>query len=382
MRDGWARVRLAEVATLDIDRVSVDPGKTYRIAGVWNAGQGLFARDEINGSQTNYPQLHRLRAGQLVMRKLTAWEGPITTVPADFDGFFVSTEFPTYTLGPTLDTGFMRLICQLPGFWEAMRQRSTGTVQRRKRVNPEQLLNVEIDLPPLAEQRRIVDLMGVVGVAVTAARRVASTANEALIEAVLAATTPESCPATARLADVAAILDARRVPVSEVERQTRRGSVPYYGANGRVGWIDHALFDEPLVLLAEDGGYYDEWRTRPVAYEIDGPAWVNNHAHILRAVAVTHDWLYFSLRHRDLTSIVNVGTRAKLNQAPLRDIPIGLVTDPVAACRHLRALHDVVVAADRDVAALEQLRTALLGSLLQESGAIPESYDRFLDGAA
>ncbi len=78
------------------------------------------------------------------------------------------------------------------------------------------------------------------------------------------------------------ILDHKRVPVSAKERASRSGDVPYYGAAGQVGWIDKPLFDEPLVLLGEDGvQFFDPGKSK--AYLIDGPAWVNNHAHVLRA---------------------------------------------------------------------------------------------------
>jgi type I restriction enzyme S subunit len=36
------------------------------------------------------------------------------------------------------------------------------------------------------------------------------------------------------------------------------------------------------VLLAEDGGHFDE-PERGIAYRISGKTWVNNHAHVLRA---------------------------------------------------------------------------------------------------
>lgn len=52
----------------------------------------------------------------------------------------------------------MRLVCKSPPFWEQLRIRSTGTVQRRKRVSPGQLLAIPLLLPPLSEQRQIVDL--------------------------------------------------------------------------------------------------------------------------------------------------------------------------------------------------------------------------------
>lgn len=160
MREGWRLVLLGDVARLDCDRVPVEPESRYDMAGVLNAGQGLFAREPIRGVETNYPVLHRLHASQLVMRKLTAWEGPITVVPSKFEGYFVSTEFPTFSLDLAhLDPRFMRLLCGSPSFWEQLRLRSTGTVQRRKRVAPRDLLSVPLLLPPLLEQRRIVDLV-------------------------------------------------------------------------------------------------------------------------------------------------------------------------------------------------------------------------------
>jgi type I restriction enzyme, S subunit len=80
MREGWRRLPLGKVAVLDIDRVTVESDHSYTVAGVLNAGNGLFPRETIGGSATNYPALYRLHTDQLVMRKLTAWEGPITTV--------------------------------------------------------------------------------------------------------------------------------------------------------------------------------------------------------------------------------------------------------------------------------------------------------------
>jgi len=160
MREGWQRLPIARVASLDIDRVAVVAGQSYPIAGVLNAGKGLFAREQIDGSATNYSVLHRLHSGQLVMRKLTAWEGPITTVTDEYDGYFVSPEFPTFTINRELiEPSYMRLVCQTPALWEAMKDTSTGTVQRRKRVSPSALLSIEFDVPPLHEQRRIVSLL-------------------------------------------------------------------------------------------------------------------------------------------------------------------------------------------------------------------------------
>jgi len=52
---------------------------------------------------------------------------------------------------------------------------------------------------------------------------------------------------TATLENCVDILDSLRVPVNSSEREKREGAIPYYGATGRVGWIDDFLFDEELL---------------------------------------------------------------------------------------------------------------------------------------
>jgi len=165
----WETVPLGGVAKLDIERVLVQQDDEYRPVGVKIAGQGLFWRATIRGRETNYAALNRLRAGQLVMRKLTAWEGPITTVPPEFDGGFVSSEFPTFALDETrLLPEYMRLVCQRPAFHAEMRLRSTGTAERRNRLKPDDLLTIELELPPLYEQAAIVAALDAVDDAVGA----------------------------------------------------------------------------------------------------------------------------------------------------------------------------------------------------------------------
>jgi len=117
-------------------------------------------------------------------------------------------------------------------------------------------------------------------------------------------------------------LDHRRIPVNEVERSRRPGPYPYYGANGQQGWIDDFIFDEELVLLAEDGGFFFDV-TKPASYRVSGKCWVNNHAHVLRpAPDVNVDWLNLTLSFADYTPFIPEPVRPKLNQANAKRIPI------------------------------------------------------------
>lgn len=170
-----------------------------------------------------------------------------------------------------------------------------------------------------------------------------------------------------RLEDLAEILDHLRVPVNSGERNARLGPVPYYGANGQQGWIDKAIFNEPLILLAEDGGNFDDFAVRPIAYRIDGPSWVNNHAHILRAKGgVSQSFLFWSLVNKDIRRYIAGGTRTKLTQGELRQIEVNV--PPIAHQSKIAEILDTLDAAIRGteavVAKLKAMKQGLLHDLL------------------
>ncbi|MDF0665719.1 MAG: restriction endonuclease subunit S [Nitrospira sp.] len=125
---------------------------------------------------------------------------------------------------------------------------------------------------------------------------------------------------TKRLGDVVEFLDSMRRPITESDR--RPGPYPYYGANGQQGTIDEFIFDEPLVLLAEDGGHFED-PERGIAYGISGKTWVNNHAHVLRPHAeLDLRFLCRVLENYDVTPWVTGTTRGKLTQAGAAQIVV------------------------------------------------------------
>ncbi|WP_256840365.1 restriction endonuclease subunit S [Ornithinimicrobium faecis] len=363
---------------LDIQKVDVQPGTEYPIVGVLGFGRGLLHREPITVATTRYKQLHTVRPAQLVYSKLKAFEGAITVVPAENDVAYASPEFPTYTATELALPQYVRLITQRPQLWDDLAAQSKGVGGRRERLNPRDLLTVPVIIPPLDEQRRIVDLVGALDNTIAAAAAHGTRLQRTLFALTQGWTAPgshEDVP----LEDVCDILDRLRRPVSEAERAKRPGDVPYYGANGQVGTIDQSIFDEPLVLLWEDGGPVNEHLTRPQAYRIDGPAWVNNHAHVLRATTVPTDWLHYSLRHRDLRPHSSVGTRSKITQAQMRKIPVR-VTEGMSEKAGAMAVVEAAATQARSLQArLRTLRSNLLTALLSGEHEIPESYDELME---
>jgi type I restriction enzyme M protein len=129
------------------------------------------------------------------------------------------------------------------------------------------------------------------------------------------------------LGEIVEILDSLRKPVTKSDRTS--GIYPYYGATGILDYVDEFLFDEPLVLVGEDGA---KWGAgEKTAFMISGKTWVNNHAHVLRPIKdkVLDKYLTEVLNFMDLSAYITGVTVPKLNQQNLRQIKIPLPPLPI-----------------------------------------------------
>ena len=138
------------------------------------------------------------------------------------------------------------------------------------------------------------------------------------------------------LGNLCDVLDSQRKPITKKDRQP--GEYPYYGATGIQDYVDGFLFDEPLVLVGEDGAKWDVGES--TAFPVEGRCWVNNHAHVLRPhrKRLIDNWLIHYFFHTDLTQFVSGLTVPKLTQGSLREIPIPL--PPVAEQRRIVSILD------------------------------------------
>lgn len=133
--------------------VQVEQEVTYRFAGVYSFGRGVFAGSVKNGSEFKYTQLATLHTNNFIYPKLMAWEGAFGVVPPECDGLVVSPEFPVFEIDQTrvlpevLDVYF-----KTPLVWPAMAALSTGTNVRRRRLHPNAFLSYQFPLPPMDVQ--------------------------------------------------------------------------------------------------------------------------------------------------------------------------------------------------------------------------------------
>ena len=165
-------------------------------------------------------------------------------------------------------------------------------------------------------------------------------------------------------------LDRRRLPLSGTERGAmalRR--YDYWGASGVIDKVDDYLFDDELLLIAEDGANL-VLRNLPLAIIARGRFWVNNHAHVLKPKHGNLEFLAGVMERLSYLPWISGAAQPKLTQDRLMSIAI-LVPPPeeqdriiTCAASETVQLRMVIEHARREVALLREYRTRLIAGKL------------------
>ncbi len=227
-------------------------------------------------------------------------------------------------------------------------------------VRLEMIAGMKIPMPPLGEQRAITEalsdvdkLLAALEALIAKKRAVKQAAMQQLLTGKTRLPGFSGAWETKRLEHIVDCLDHVRIPLNETQRADMPGPYPYCGANGVLDYVNDFILDDDVILIAEDGGYFDEYAHRPIAYRMSGKIWVNNHAHILKAKrGYGQGFLYFSLVHKNILPYLASGTRAKLNKSEMYKIEIYL---PLHYAEQ-KAIAAVLSDIDAEIAALERRR--------------------------
>lgn len=122
--------------------------------------------------------------------------------------------------------------------------------------------------------------------------------------------------------------DAKRIPLSQVQRANMNRKYDYYGASGVIDQVEDYLFEGRYLLIGEDGANLMT-RSKPIAFIAEGQYWVNNHAHVLATNShMNLDYLCYYINSIDLIPYVTGSAQPKLTQNNMNAIPV-----PVSSVR-------------------------------------------------
>jgi len=151
---------IGEVLELNEQKEAVKIGQVYPQVGVRGFGQGLFAKEAVEGSQTTYKAFNRLYKGALVLSQVKGWEGAIAVCTTTLAGRYVSPEYRTFRCVPGKALPeYMSALVATPWFWSQLKNLTRGVGARRERTRPEQFLRMKILMPTLEQQEQALSLL-------------------------------------------------------------------------------------------------------------------------------------------------------------------------------------------------------------------------------
>ncbi len=180
-------------------------------------------------------------------------------------------------------------------------------------------------------------------------------------------------------------LNRRRVPLSGTERgvMTLR-RYDYYGASGVIDKVDEFLFDDDLLLIAEDGANL-VLRNLPLAIIARGKFWVNNHAHILKPKQGNIEYLAGVMERLSYLPWISGAAQPKLTQDRLMSIAIAVPPreeqDRIIACAAAETapLCAAIDRANREISLLREYRIRLIADVVTGKLDVREAASRLPD---
>jgi type I restriction enzyme S subunit len=153
----WRTATLGQLLRRNEQMIPIDPTGKYREVTVRLWGKGVVLRGVAPGSSMAADRRIQISANQFIISKIDARNGAMGLVPPELHGAVVSNDFPTFETDESfLLPEFLGWLSRTKPFVDECRRASEGTTNR-VRLKEERFNAIEIRIPPVDEQRRIVD---------------------------------------------------------------------------------------------------------------------------------------------------------------------------------------------------------------------------------
>jgi type I restriction enzyme S subunit len=176
---------MVEAAPFVRRTVKVEISVRYREIGARSFGKGLFIKPDFDGAEATWQKPVWIKAGDLVLSNIKAWEGAIALAGDAHDGCIASHRYITCVPNPALATaGFLAYYLLSEDGLAKIGLASPGTADRNRTLSLGNLGKIELPVPPIATQQSFDRLQAEVA-ALKAKHAAIRQANAALLPATL-----------------------------------------------------------------------------------------------------------------------------------------------------------------------------------------------------
>ena len=151
--DKAPRKPLGELAPLDRRPVTVDFEASYPQVSVRSFGRGAFHKPPLIGSEVTWEKPFLVKAGDILVSNIKAWEGAIAVAGAGDDGRVGSHRYLTCVAMPGIATA--RFVCfhllAPEGLYE-VGEASPGSADRNRTLNSKAFMQIPVPMPEYGKQ--------------------------------------------------------------------------------------------------------------------------------------------------------------------------------------------------------------------------------------
>jgi type I restriction enzyme S subunit len=186
MTNGWQTVPLGEFLTQRKGFFTIDDFTRYKRARVQLHGRGIVLRDEVDGAEVKTKEQQAARTGEFLVAEIDAKVGGFGIVPPELDGAIVSSHYFLFEINEQKCLReWLDWLIRSGMLEDQVTARGSTNYSA---IRPSHVLKFEIPLPPLTEQRRIVERIEALAARVAEAqslRREASDEVKSFMQAAL-----------------------------------------------------------------------------------------------------------------------------------------------------------------------------------------------------
>lgn len=330
----YKQYKLGEITNSVSRPIKMEDEEDYNLVTVKRRNEGIVDRGIFKGREVKVKNQYKIEVGDFLISKRQIIHGACEIVPKNLDGAIVSNEYHIlHGKKNLLLTEYLNLLSTLPKIKNYFALACVGVDIEKMLFRIEDWKKRSVMIPSIDEQQKIALFFKLLNQKIEKQQEKIEKLEELKKGLMLKIFSQElkfkdewdkEFPnwEMKTIGDIAISLDNLRKPLNSQERIGMKGNIPYYGANGIVDYINQFIFNEDLILLAEDGGQFEEFANRPIAQYITGESWVNNHAHVLKASKCDSKYLYYQLVHKDIRKYINGSSRSKLNKESMLRIEV------------------------------------------------------------
>ncbi|MGQ0800253.1 MAG: restriction endonuclease subunit S [Pseudomarimonas sp.] len=156
---GWLQKSLSEHIREVRRPITLNPNGMYRLVTVKRSRGGVKERAVVLGKDIKTPTQFALKTGDFVISKRQIVHGACGVVPPELDGAIVSNEYAVLNSDGQVDLRFLRYLSESVYFQQSCFHSSIGVHVEKMIFNTGRWLSWSFNIPPLANQHHIIEVL-------------------------------------------------------------------------------------------------------------------------------------------------------------------------------------------------------------------------------